>query len=76
MAKCCPWGRVGMMGENCMECSHNREGKQKNNRIINKRGNRKITKEEIKIMKVEVKQMRNKINLRIIIIKKGKKGEN
>jgi hypothetical protein len=27
MAKCCPWGRVRIMGENCMGCSNNREGK-------------------------------------------------
>jgi hypothetical protein len=41
--------------------------------MINKRGNHKMNKEKIEIIIVEVKQMRNKINLRIIIIKKGGK---
>jgi hypothetical protein len=44
---------------------------------LTQEGNCKITKEKIKIIKVEVKQMRNKIKLRIIIIKKmEKRGEN
>ena len=42
---------------------------------MNKRFNRKITKKKIKMINVEVKQIRNEINLSIIIIKKGEKRE-
>ena len=34
------------------------------NGCVNKRENRKVTKEEMKIINVEVKQMRNKIEYR------------
>jgi hypothetical protein len=33
VAKCCPWGREGIMGAICMEWSNNREGKIRNKRM-------------------------------------------
>jgi hypothetical protein len=48
MAKCCPWGRVRIMGEIVWNAAVTVKGSKPNKRIMNKRVNRKIAKEKIK----------------------------